>query len=68
MKKLQYSIRELRARRNISQEELARRAGLTSRTIVNYENDINMLRNASYKNIEKISIALDVDITDIFLG
>ncbi|MBC8588049.1 helix-turn-helix transcriptional regulator [Paratissierella segnis] len=68
MKKGQYSIKELRARKNISQEELARLVNLTTRTIVSYENNISALRNASYNNIEKIAKSLDVEISEIFLG
>lgn len=65
---IQYSIKELRARKDISQEELANLAGLTARTIYNYEKDVNNLRNASYSNIKKIADALDVKVEEIFLG
>ena len=65
---IQYSIKELRARKDISQEELANLAGLTARTIYNYEKDVSNLRNASYSNIKKIADALDVKVEEIFLG
>lgn len=68
LKKIQYTIKELRARKDISQEELARASELTTRTINSYENDLSKLRNASYKNIEKIAKSLDVEVDDIFLG
>lgn len=66
--KMQYSIKELRARKDISQEELAKLTGLTARTIFNYEKDISNLRNASYSNIAKLADALDVEVDEIFLG
>ena len=65
---MKFSLKELRARRNYSQEDLARRAKLTTRTISNYESDVNNLRNASYANIKKIAEALEVEVGDIFLG
>lgn len=64
----QYSIRELRARKNISQAELAELTGLTARTIYVYEKDVANLRNASYSNIKKLADALDVELEEIFLG
>ncbi len=65
---MQYSIKELRARKDISQEELARLTNLTARTIYNYEKDVLNLRNASYSNIKKIADTLDVEVEEIFLG
>ena len=65
---MQYSIKELRARKDISQEELARLTNLTARTIYNYEKNVFNLRNASYSNIKKIADALDVELEEIFLG
>lgn len=66
--KMQYSIKELRARKNITQEDLARLTGLTARTIYIYEKDVSSLRKASYLNIKKIADALDVEVEEIFLG
>lgn len=65
---MKYSLKELRARKRISQDALARLTGLTTRTIFNYEDDVVNLRNASYNNVEKIAKALDVKIDEIFLG
>ena len=65
---MQYSIRELRARKDISQEGLAKLTGLTARTIYSYEKDVSNLRSASYSNIKKIADALDVKVEEIFLG
>lgn len=67
-KRMQFSLKELRARKDISQEDLANIAGLTARTIHNYEKDVANLRSASYSNIKEIAKALDVEVEDIFLG
>ncbi|NLI89766.1 MAG: helix-turn-helix transcriptional regulator [Epulopiscium sp.] len=65
---MKYSLKELRARKGVSQEELARLIGITARTVHNYESDIEKLRNTSYKNIENLARALEVEINEIFLG
>lgn len=65
---MKYSLKELRARNNLSQEELAKLVNLTARTIINYENDIESFKNISYKNLEKLAIVLNVKMEDIFLG
>lgn len=64
----QFSIKELRARHNLSQESLARLVGVSTRTIINYESDISSLRKASYETIEKLAEVLKVGINEIFLG
>jgi len=65
---MKYTIKELRARNNFTQEKLAKLAGLNPRTINMYENNIESLRNASYKNIEKLAEVLRVRVDEIFLG
>lgn len=65
---MQYTIKELRARHNLTQDGLARLVGLTTRTIQSFESDIENLRNTSYKNIERLAKALKVEVGDIFLG
>lgn len=61
------ALTDLRNLNRLSQEELAIKTGLTPRTIVSYEKNVNNLRNASYKNVEKIAKALNVSVDDIFL-
>lgn len=61
------ALTDLRKLNRLSQEELATKTGLTPRTINNYEKDVNNLRNASYKNVEKIAKTLNVSVDDIFL-
>lgn len=68
MRDKQFSIKELRARKDISQVELADLTGLAPGTIYLYEKDINNLRSASYSTIEKLAQALDVETNEIFLG
>ena len=65
---MKYTIKELRARNNFTQEKLAKLAGLNPKTINMYESSIESLRSASYKNIERIAEVLKVQVDDIFLG
>ena len=62
------TLRQIRRERDITQEELSKKTGLSDRIISLYENDIEVLRGASYYNLEKIADALDVKIADIYLG
>lgn len=61
-------LRVLRAKAEMSQEDLAQKAGLTSRSIGMYEADVNNLRKAKYETIAGIADALGVTVNDIFLG
>lgn len=59
---------DLRISKRMTQRELAMKTGLTEKTIITYESNIEKLRNASYKNVEKVANALEVEIDDIFLS
>lgn len=61
------TLKTLRRFRGMTQEELAKETGITSRTIMSYENDVKKLRRASYEKIKKLASALDVSVDDIFL-
>lgn len=61
-------LRVLRVKAEMSQEELASVAGITSRSIGMYEADVNNLRKAKYETISSIAQALGVTVNDIFLG
>lgn len=61
------SIRQLRGLRLMTQEELNKATGISTRTIGSYEDDVNKLRKASYETIEKLATALGVTVDDIFL-
>lgn len=52
----------------MTQEELSRLTGITTRSITLYENDVNTLRRASYDFLERIATALETSVDDIFLG
>ena len=56
------AITDLRKLNRLSQSQLAEKAGLTQKTIGNYEKDISFIRNAQYKNIEKVAKALGVSV------
>ena len=62
------TLRQLRREKDITQEELSRMTGITSRSITTYENNVQALRNASYNYLERLAEALNVNIDDIFLG
>lgn len=57
------AIRKFRMDRGLSQENFADMCGLHRTYISDIERGI---RNVSLENIEKMSIALDVNISDIF--
>lgn len=61
------SLKTLRRFRGLTQEQLSKETGVTTRTIQNYENDIAKLRRANYETIKKLALALDVSVDDIFL-
>ncbi|RQW65677.1 XRE family transcriptional regulator [Listeria sp. SHR_NRA_18] len=63
-----YTLKQLRAMQGMTQEELAKKTGITTRTIINYESDVSNLRNSAYKTIEKLAVALNSNVDDIFLG
>lgn len=63
-----YTLRQWRVLQDMRVNELASKSGLTVRTINNYERDINLFRNVSYKNLEAIAGALGISVSDIFLS
>ena len=61
--KLGQSVRYLRLKKGMSQEQVAFDAGLNLNSISTFERGVN---NIKIKNLYKIAQALDVDIVDIF--
>jgi transcriptional regulator with XRE-family HTH domain len=61
-------LKVLRVKADFSQEELAKKSGVTARSIGYYEADVNNLRKAQYVILEKLAKALGVHVDDIFLG
>lgn len=63
LKRFGNKVRELRVQKGLSQEELAFRSGLHRTYIGMIE---RAEKNLTLLNIEKISIALDIEIIDFF--
>lgn len=61
------TLAQWRKLRELSQEELAQKAGVTARTIISYESDVRNLENAQYKTVKKIADTLDIKVSNIFL-
>lgn len=59
---------DIRIQKRLTQKDLALASGLSERTINTYESDIDNLRNARYKNVEKVANALGVSVDEIFLS
>jgi len=62
---LKYTLKELRARANLTQEELAKKLGLSRQSYINIEKEP---RKASCKRMVEIAEILGVGIGDIFLS
>lgn len=62
--KIGQSVRYLRMQRELSQEELAFRAGLNLNSISMLERGLN---NMKIKNLYQIAAALEVDINEILI-
>lgn len=59
---MEFRIREIRDARNISQEELARRSGVSRATISGLENNPNAITTT--ETLQKLAAALDVKVSD----
>lgn len=57
------TIKELRKKHKISQEELARKAGITYSTLIKIESGAN--DNPTIKTIKKIADTLDVSLDEL---
>ncbi len=60
---LAQTIKELRKKHKISQEELARKAGITYSTLIKIESGAN--DNPTIKTIKKIADTLDVSLDEL---
>jgi len=60
---LAQTIKELRKKHKISQEELARQAGITYSTLIKIESGAN--ENPTIKTMKKIADALDVSLDQL---
>lgn len=59
----QYSLRELRARKNETQEDVARAVGVATQTYNIWEK--NGIENISYKKVEKLADHFNVKMDEI---
>ena len=57
------NIKKFRKQREISQEELARKAGVTYSTLIKLESGSN--KNPTVKTLQQIAQALDVSLDDL---
>jgi transcriptional regulator with XRE-family HTH domain len=60
---LAQNIKKLRKQRKLSQEELAKKAGVTYSTLIKLESGVN--KNPTIKTIQQISAALEVTLDEL---
>ena len=60
---LAQNIKKLRNQRKLSQEELAKKAGVTYSTLIKLESGVN--KNPTIKTIQQIAAALDVSLDEL---
>lgn len=63
-----YTLKQIRNIKGLTQGELAELAGISKRSIINYEADVKAFQNADYIVVYNIASALGVKTSDIFLG
>ena len=61
----QYTMKQIRHVRGMTQQELADKVDLTKATIGMYEREELNLANAKYSTIQKIAKVLEVEVDDI---
>lgn len=59
---MELDIRRIRKEKGISQDELARKSGISRQTISNLENNPDAITTTD--TIQKIAVALDVKVSD----
>ena len=60
---LAQNIKKLRKQRKLSQEELAKKAGVTYSTLIKLESGVN--KNPTIKTIQQIAAALEVSLDEL---
>ena len=60
---LAQNIKKLRKQHNLSQEELAKKAGVTYSTLIKLESGVN--KNPTIKTIQQIAAALEVSLDEL---
>ena len=64
---MKYRVREIRDQKNMSQEELERRSGISRQTISAIEND-KVRENVKAGTLLAIANALETTVDDLFFG
>ncbi len=64
---MKQTLRKWRRDRNLSQESLAKQAGISPRTIATWEKDNNHFRKASVGRVEAVSKVLNINLDDFIL-
>lgn len=62
---MQESLKVLRIKAGLSQDQLAIKSGSTQASITRYESDVQHLRKASYNTLCGLAKALGVEVTNI---
>ena len=60
---LAQNIKKLRKQRKLSQEELAKKAGVTYSTLIKLESGVN--KNPTIKTIQQIAAALEISLDEL---
>lgn len=60
------NLKVLRVKAGLTQEELAKKVGVSRQTITRFEADDKELLKALFSNIIQLSIALEVGLDDIY--
>ena len=66
--KMVLTISQWRALKNMNKRQLSEKAGVTEKTIYNYEMSQKYIQNANYKTLHKLANALNIKVDNIFLG
>ena len=64
---MKQTLRKWRRDKNLSQQELAKQAGISPRTIASWEKDNNHFRKASVGRVEAVSKVLNIHLDDFIL-
>lgn len=58
------TLRQWRRERDMTQENLAKLAGVSARSIASWEDSNKNFRNASYRNVRAVAGALEIKVAD----
>lgn len=62
---MKYTLRELRARKRYSQEDLANIIGVATPTLSKYETSVRTLRAMKFDTVQKIADEFEIEVSDI---